>query len=543
MKRYATWTYSLIMIAALALAQGGFAADKWTNKKPMPTARLWLSTSVVDEQIYAIGGSATVVGPTLSTVEVYDPTTNTWTKKADMPFPRAGIATSAVNGKIYVMGGWSEDTILSAVEMYDPVTDTWETKAPMPTTRAFFSTSVVNGKIYAIGGTPTRFGPVLATLDVYDPQTDTWMPQRDMLTPRAGTFTSVVNGHIYVIGGVTTIPGPPVSTVEAYHPETDTWRVKANLPTARTALSTSAVGEKIYAIGGTQIIEGPIIGPGIQKVEEYDVVTDTWTEKQSMRTARLFFSTSAVNGSIYAIGGVTTGVGPEGLAKAEEYDTGFMPSLTPAWDVNSDGTVNIFDLVTVALQFGEVGVALKGDVNSDGVVNVLDLVVIASHFGESTLAAAPYVVNLKRTLDTPALERVQRALGALQGVKNPSHNTLVAIGSLNAWLNTTRKNESQTVTETKLLDNYPNPFNPETWIPYQLASRCEVIIRIYDKNGKQVRQLDIGEKPAGLHLSRAQAAYWDGHNDAGERVSSGVYFYQMLTPDFFSAARKAIVLK
>ena len=540
MKRYSIWIHGIIMIGLLALAQGGFAADKWTNKKAMPTARLWLSTSVVDGQVYAIGGSATVVGPTLSAVEVYDPGSNTWTKKADLPFPRAGIATSVVNGKIYVMGGWSEDTILSAVEMYDPVTDTWESKAPMPTTRAFFSTSIVNGKIYAIGGTPTRFGPVLATVDVYDPETDTWMLQGNMPTPRAGTFTSVVNGHIYVIGGVAAIQGPPVSTVEAYHPETGTWRPKADMPTARTGLSTSAVGEKIYAIGGTEIIIGPVVGDGLQRVEEYDVVTDTWTEKQRMRTARLFFSTSSVNGSIYAIGGVPTGVGPAGLAKVEEYDTGFMPSLTPEWDVNLDGTVNIFDLVTVALQFGAVGVGLKGDVNSDGSVDILDLVLVASHFGESTLAAAPSVVTLKRMRDTPALEQIQRALGALQAVENPSHNTLVAIRWLNAWLR--NADTPQTVTETKLLDNYPNPFNPETWIPYQLASRCVVTIRIYDKNGKQVRQLDIGEKPVGLHLNRAQAAYWDGHNDAGERVSSGVYFYQMLTPDF-SAVRKAIVLK
>ena len=540
MKRDSVWTYGLIMIGLLALAQGGFAADQWTNKEAMPTARLWLSTSVVDGQVYAIGGSATVAGPTLSAVEVYDPGTNTWTKKADMPFPRAGISTSAVNGKIYVMGGWREDTVLSTVEMYDPMTDTWESKADMLTARAFFSTSVVNGKLYAIGGTPTRFGPVLETVEVYDPGTDTWMLQTNMLTPRAGTFTSVVNGHIYVIGGVAAIQGPPISTVEAYHPETGTWTSKADMPTARTALSTSAVGEKIYAIGGTETIEGPIVGDGLRLVEEYDVVTDTWTEKQRMRTARLFFSTSTVNGYIYAFGGVATGLGPAGLTEVEEYDTGFVPSLTPAWDVNLDGAVNIFDLVTVALQFGKIGVGLKGDINSDGVVNVLDLVLVASHFGESTLVAAPSVVTLKRMMDTSVLEteQIQRALGALRAVENPSRNTLVAIGLLNAWL----KNTPQIVTETKLLDNYPNPFNPETWIPYQLASGCEVIIRIYDMNGKQVRQLDIGVKPAGLHVSRDHAAYWDGHNDTGELVSSGVYFYQMLTPDF-SAVRKAIVLK
>jgi hypothetical protein len=93
-----------------------------------------------------------------------------------------------------------------------------------------------------------------------------------------------------------------------------------------------------------------------------------------------------------------------------------------------------------------------------------------------------------------------------------------------------------------LLQNYPNPFNPETWIPYQIREPAEVLIRIYDSTGQLVRTLDLGQQAAGFYLGRSRAAYWDGHNDAGEKVASGVYFYQLRTGDF-SATRRMLVVK
>ena len=93
-----------------------------------------------------------------------------------------------------------------------------------------------------------------------------------------------------------------------------------------------------------------------------------------------------------------------------------------------------------------------------------------------------------------------------------------------------------------LLQNYPNPFNPETWIPYQIKEPAEVVIRIYNAKGQIVRLLDLGQRAAGFYISRARAAHWDGHNDAGEKVASGIYFYLFETGDF-SAVRKMIILK
>jgi WD40 repeat protein len=83
------------------------------------------------------------------------------------------------------------------------------------------------------------------------------------------------------------------------------------------------------------------------------------------------------------------------------------------------------------------------------------------------------------------------------------------------------------VRKTELLQNFPNPFNPETWIPFTLSEPKHVIIRIYNPTGQLVRALDLGQKPPGLYLSREKAAYWDGRNEAGETVASDVYFYAM----------------
>ena len=96
--------------------------------------------------------------------------------------------------------------------------------------------------------------------------------------------------------------------------------------------------------------------------------------------------------------------------------------------------------------------------------------------------------------------------------------------------------------ETTLLPNFPNPFNPETWIPYQLAKPTEVTITIYAVNGQMVRTLTLGYQPAGMYQNRSRAAYWDGRNAFGEPVASGVYFYTLTAGDF-TATRRMLIRK
>ncbi len=97
--------------------------------------------------------------------------------------------------------------------------------------------------------------------------------------------------------------------------------------------------------------------------------------------------------------------------------------------------------------------------------------------------------------------------------------------------------------ETELLANYPNPFNPETWIPYRLAKAAEVTLSIYDTNGALVRSIDVGFKPAAVYESRASAIYWDGRNNYGERVASGTYFYHLTAGEDYASTRRMVILK
>jgi RNA polymerase sigma factor (sigma-70 family) len=197
-------------------------ANRWARKADMPTPRAFLSASAVDGKIYAIGGVTSWAGPYLSIVEEYDPVMDTWTRKSDMPTPRGGLSTSVVNGKIYAIGGSHQRngpidyTGLSTVEEYNPATDTWTKKADMPTARLCPAASAVNGKVHIIGGANREKS--FPTVEEYDPTTDTWAKEADMPTARCTLSTSIANGRIYAIGGVD-FPVVYLSTVEEYTPE------------------------------------------------------------------------------------------------------------------------------------------------------------------------------------------------------------------------------------------------------------------------------------------------------------------------------------
>ena len=202
-------------------------------------------------------------------------------------------------------------------------------------------------------------------------------------------------------------------------------------------------------------------------------------------------------------------------------------------DVNNDGVVNIFDLVLVASQIGTTNAT--ADVNGDGTVNTQDLVLVSSAL--SGTSAAPAAKQSAAAVVNNWLKLARENASTLAATSIPegfSYQRGIAMLEQLA--------RALTPNKTALLANYPNPFNPETWIPYQLSKAADVTVTIYASDGNVVRTLAIGHRDVGMYKTRSQAAYWDGTNEMGESVASGVYFYTLTAGDF-SATRKMLILK
>ena len=356
MKTYVTFGI-LILCALLVTNVTKLAAEEnWMRKADMPTQRSSFDTCIVNGKIYAIGGEIEGFGNlSVSTVEMYDPKTDTWERKTDMPTSRTP-STSVVDGKIYAIGGielkrFEIDVILNGeprkvkrreikelptVEMYDPAPDTWIQKADMPTPRST-STCVVDGKIYAIGGiAPNNIKKKkpwrLDTVEVYDPTTDTWAKAKKMNHVRSGAAISVVDGKIYVMGGtgwpqIPFHPGPFLSSMEMYHPEINQWREIGDMPAAKSSHTASVINGKIYVIGGFFRGNG-LNFKEFKTIEIYHPETGRWTQKPDMPVGKSGHAAEVINGKIYILTGVDSDDAP--FATVEVYaPEGFPQSVDP----------------------------------------------------------------------------------------------------------------------------------------------------------------------------------------------------------------------
>jgi len=219
--------------------------------------------------------------------------------------------------------------------------------------------------------------------------------------------------------------------------------------------------------------------------------------------------------------------------QSSEQQTGvytLYAAFMPATDVNADGVVDVLDLMIVAENFGSVDIPLTGDVNGDGEVNREDINAVLDAL--EAVAAAPAVSTT---------ESLQRWIDQAKQLNRIDARFQKGIAVLQHLLTTLR--ETETIAETtELLANYPNPFNPETWIPYQLSKPADVALTIYSVDGAFVRTLALGHQPAGIYHNRSRAVYWDGRNQIGEPVASGLYFYTLTAGDF-TATRKMLIRK
>ena len=213
-------------------------------------------------------------------------------------------------------------------------------------------------------------------------------------------------------------------------------------------------------------------------------------------------------------------------------DVQFDAGATRSPDVNSDGRVDVLDLLFVANTFGNEGHNLAADVNRDGQVNRLDLLLVAGTFDSAVSAPSAH----RQVGETLTAVEVQQWLIDIRDLEVDDPLMKRGIEVLEQLL------YALTPQATLLLANYPNPFNPETWIPYTLAEDAKVEIAIYDVHGGRVRGFDVGYQRAGYYTDKGKAVYWDGRNAHGESVASGVYFYHLRAGDD-SQLRRLVILK
>ena len=247
---------------------------------------------------------------------------------------------------------------------------------------------------------------------------------------------------------------------------------------------------------------------------------------------RVTFEVLAVKASTVSVSGHL--VAPNGLLYLPNFESAEV--ILPLFgDVNRDGVVNILDLVQVASSFGQ-PVPEEGnpaDVNEDGVVNIVDLVKVAGALGSDAAAPSSWSLSMDGTLTRDQVQKWLSEARRFTFTDATSQRGILFLEQLLAAL---------TPKETALLPNYPNPFNPETWIPYQLSEDSQVSVSIYDTTGQLIRTLSLGFQSAGFYNSRGRAAYWNGRNELGESVASGLYFYTLTAGDF-TATRKLLIRK
>ncbi len=225
-------------------------------------------------------------------------------------------------------------------------------------------------------------------------------------------------------------------------------------------------------------------------------------------------------------------------------------------DANNDGQADILDILPLGQHWHKTGaardpqisdwkiqpavpwkpdkMATYADTDGNSEVNEKDIMPIAINWRLShpkKQLASPNVASEKSIPYNPQLLNIYEAMyDVLETAPFETEGVRALKGAIRELVSNIKR--QLIPNESKLLQNYPNPFNPETWIPYQLSEGAFVRINIYDVTGRLVRTIEIGQKPAGYYLSKKKAAYWDGRNQIGEQVASGVYFYHLQAGKF-----------
>ena len=277
----------------ITVTEGG---GSWEVRAKMPTKRTEVSSAVLKEKIFVVGGLSGT-SRTLATVEVYDPVADRWSRVADIPEPRHHAAVVAVGSKLYVIGGYDgiRFTPQSDVFVFDPATELWSRDISLPDPRGAHGAAVIDGAIYVVGGVTD--GGVSADLLRWRPGEVQWQQLAAMPTSREHLAVASIGNELLVAGGRQGSPANNLATLEIFEVELDAWRSGPDVPTARGGV-TGVATDTLFIISG-----GESTTKTFDEVEAYDLTIQAWHSLPPLPTARHGLASGVVDTVLYVIGG------------------------------------------------------------------------------------------------------------------------------------------------------------------------------------------------------------------------------------------------
>ena len=479
---------------------GTFASGSWDN-----TIRLWDThtaqhkmtligdTSNIDSVAFSPDGGTLASGRWGSTIRLWNPHTGKLKRTLTDHIKSVTSVMFSPDGQTFASGG-DEKTI----RLWN--TTTWQVERILTG-----HTGLVEVLAFSLDGLTLASGSRDSTIRLWNPNTGNHI--------RTLPATSPVNRLAFSPDGGTLASGSWDNTIRLW--DIHTGKLKRTLPNQGGWISPVTFSP-----------DGATLAIGNRGISLWDIETGQYKEPLAEDIGDAVSVAFSPDGTMLASGSADKKV------RLWDFTPTDPASEDTNGDINSDGSVNILDLVVIASELGNKGQNLTADVNSDGVVNILDLILVAGMFDGAAAApsAQPQVPETLTAVEVQGWLTDARALEVRNLIMKRG---LMVLEQLLASL---------TPKQTELLANYPNPFNPETWIPYRLAEEAFVTLTIHDLSGQMIRTIEVGHRIASAYENRSKAVHWDGRNNLGEQVASGVYFYTLTAGDF-SATRKMLILK
>uniref|UniRef100_A0A8C5J3Q5 Kelch like family member 28 n=1 Tax=Junco hyemalis TaxID=40217 RepID=A0A8C5J3Q5_JUNHY len=263
--------------------------DSWIGLAPLSIPRYEFGVCVLEQKMYVVGGIATHVCQGISyrkhesSVECWDPDTNTWSSLERMFESRSTLGVAVLAGELYALGGYDGQSYLRSVEKYVPKGKEWQLVAPMSRTRSCFAAAVLDGMIYAIGG----YGPAhMNSMERYDPSKNSWETVASMADKRINFGVGVMLGFIFVVGGHNGVSH--LSSIERYDPHQNQWTVCRPMKEPRTGVGAAVIDNHLYVVGGHS-------GSSyLNTVQRYEPISDSWLDSAGMMYCRCNFGLTAL---------------------------------------------------------------------------------------------------------------------------------------------------------------------------------------------------------------------------------------------------------